>query len=249
MDTSLVLVWRQLLRFSRTRSRLVSALCQPIFYLASLGFGLGSIIKPSTEISYLQFLVPGIIGMSVLYPALYSGGDLIWDRQFGYLKAVMVAPVSRLSIMWGRTLAGATTTLIQTFLVVLACLIVGARIPHLGRATIAVMFLVLIALLFTALGTTIGSIVTDFQGFNLTMNFLVLPMFMFSGALYPLERAPKALQHLAAFDPFAYGVDGIRYGINGGPMHFGLPADLLVLCGTLGVSILIGTRLLSKGQY
>ena len=135
--------------------------------------------------------------MTVLFTSVFSGIELIWDRQFGFLKETLVAPVSRLTIMIGRVLGGATVAVGQGLIVCAFCLLAGFRFSGWAAAPVALMFMALIAVLFTALGTAIASAMTDFQGFQLVMNFLVMPTFFLSGALFPLRDAPLVLQVIA----------------------------------------------------
>ena len=179
--------------------------------------------------------------MTILFAAVFSGIELIWDRQFGFMKEVLVAPVPRLTIMFGRTLGGATTALIQGFIVFVICLLAGFRLTHVEQVPLAVLFMSLIALMFTALGTAIASVMSDFQGFQLVINFLVMPMFFLSGALFPLMNLPKLLEILATIDPLSYGVDGIRAAFVG-VAHFGIQVDLAML-------FVLSALLLGMGSY
>lgn len=239
--SAIYILWlRQLKRYWRSRGRVIGSLGQPLLFLLALGFGLGPVFRRAGQGDYIQFLAPGVIGMTILFAAIFSGIELIFDRQFGFLKEILVAPVPRLTIMIGRTLGGATTALIQGIIVFLICLIAGFRIAP-GQIPLALLFMLLIAVMFTALGTVIGSAMSDFQGFQLVMNFLVMPIFFLSGALFPLIGLPKLLNFLAAIDPLSYGVDGLRSAFAGVP-HFGLSTDLAVL-------VVLGAILLSAGSY
>src|SRR5262245_43808166 len=162
-------------------------------YLLVMGFGLGPVFEKSGEGSYLQFIAPGVVGLEILFMAIFSGIGLLWDRQFGFLKETLVAPVPRLHIMVGRTLGGATIALLQGTLVLAVCLIAGFRPHDLTAVPLALLFMALIAVVFAALGTAIGSALRDMQGFQLIMNFLVMPIFFLSGALFPLADLPVGL--------------------------------------------------------
>ena len=169
------------------------------------------------------------MGMAVLFTSMFSGIALLWDRQFGFLKETLVAPVPRIQVMIGRTLGGATVAMLQGCLVVV-CLIAGFRPVHLATIPVGLLFLALIATVFAALGTAIGSSLQDMQGFQLVMNFLVLPIFFLSGALFPLQNLPKALAFVTSLDPLSYGVDGLRATLIG-TSHFGILTDAVVLVG------------------
>jgi len=247
MNAILILWLRQLKRYFRSRSRIVGSLGQPLLFLVALGFGLGPIFQKAGQGSYLEFIAPGIIAMSILFTALFSGIEIIWDRQFGFLKETLVAPVPRWQIMLGRTLGGATVATFQGIIVLLLSLLVGFKPQHIISLPMVFIFMFLIALLFTALGTAIASMLQDMQGFQFIMNFLVMPLFFLSGALFPLQGAPKALQTVANINPLSYGVDGIRGTLVNG-FHFGLGTDLAVLTITTSILVGIGSYLFSKIQ-
>src|SRR5262245_63082601 len=145
-----------------------------MMYLMILGFGLGPVFQQAGQGSYLQFMAPGVIGMGILFTSIFSGIGLLWDRQFGFLKETLVAPVPRLHIMAGRTLGGATVAMIQGTLVLVVCLVAGFRPQHLLSVPLALVFMALVAIVFAALGTLIGSSLRDLQGFQLIMNCLIL---------------------------------------------------------------------------
>jgi ABC-2 type transport system permease protein len=235
VDVIYVLWLRQVKRYVRSRARIIGSLGQPLLFLIGLGFGLGPVFQKAGQGNYIQFLAPGVIAMTVLFTSVFSGIELIWDRQFGFLKETLVAPVSRLTIMVGRVLGGATVAVGQGLIVCAFCLLAGFRFSGLAAAPLALMFMVLIALLFTALGTAIASAMTDFQGFQLVMNFLVMPTFFLSGALFPLRDAPWLLQVIAHINPLTYGVDGLR-GALGGVAYFHAATDVGVLAAvTVGL--------------
>jgi len=241
MNAIYILWLRQIKRYLRSKSRIVGSLAQPLLYLLSLGFGLSPIFRRAGEGSYLEFLAPGIIGMSILFTSIFTGMEIIWDRQFGFLKETLVAPVSRFHIMIGRTLGGATIATMQGMIVFVMSLAIGFRPVSFSVIPLALIVMILIALLFTALGTVIASFLQDMQGFQLIMSFLVMPIFFLSGALFPLDGLPKAISIVARIDPLSYGVDALRTLFTGAS-HFGLGVDLLVL-------VLINFALLTIGRY
>jgi ABC-2 type transport system permease protein len=220
---------------------------QPLLFFIALGFGFGPVFQRAGDGKYLQFLAPGVVGMTILFAGVFTGSELIWDRQFGFLKETLVAPVPRMTIMVGRTLGGTVLATIQGTIVMLVCFLAGFRPVHWSHIPYALVFMVFIALMFTALGTVVASFVKDFQGFQLIINFLVMPMFLLSGALYPLTDTPGALQVIARVNPLAYGVDGLR-GALVAMTHFGQLADLLVMSVITTVLLLLGTYLFSKIQ-
>ena len=244
MDAIYVLWLRQLKRYVRSRARIIASLGQPLLFLLGLGFGFGPVFQKAGQGNYIQFLAPGVIAMTVLFTSIFSGIELIWDRQFGFLKETLVAPVPRSTIMIGRTLGGATVAVVQGLIVFAICLLAGFRIGEPRPLPLALVVHGLIALMFTALGTAIASLLSDFQGFQLVMNFLVMPMFFLSGALFPLQGAP-ALQVIARINPLSYGVDGLR-GALGGVAYFQAATDIAVLAAVLTALLFLGGYLFSR---
>jgi len=236
---------RELRRYVRSRTQIVASLGQPILYLVALGFGLGPVFQKAGQGNYVQFVAPGIISMTILFSSVFSGMGLLWDRQFGFLKETLVAPVPRIHVMLGKTLGAATVAVIQGLLVAAVCFVAGFRVADIRAIPAALLFMCLIGCLFSALGTAIGSTLQNIQGFQLVMNFLVMPIFFLSGALYPLNNLPKALSLVTRLDPLAYGVDGLRTTLIG-ISHFGLAADLAVLTMVTIILLFIGSYLFSK---
>jgi ABC-2 type transport system permease protein len=244
--SAIYILWlRELKRYTRSRVQIVASLGQPMLYLLVLGFGMGPVFQRAGAGSYLQFVAPGVIGMTVLFSSIFSGLGLLWDRQFGFLKETLVAPVPRLQIMIGRTLGGATVAVIQGLLVTLVCVIAGFRPVNLVIFPVALVFMILIAAVFAALGVAIGSSLQDMQGFQLIMNFLVMPIFFLSGALFPLAGLPKALTWATSADPLSYGIDGMR-SVLLGISHYGAALDVEVLVVVAAVLMVFGAYRFSK---
>ena len=186
--------------------------------------------------------------MSIIFSAMFSGIEIIWDRQFGFLKETLVAPVSRFNIMLGRTLGGATVSTMQGVIVFVLSLFVGFHPVNVWGSLIPILLLMfLVAILFTALGTMIGSLLSDMQGFQLIMNFLIMPLFFLSGALLPLDGLPKALSIISSLNPLSYGIDSFRAVIIN-TTHFGLGLDVGVLVIVALVFISLGSYFFSKIQ-
>jgi ABC-2 type transport system permease protein len=203
-------------RFIRSKSRIVGSIAMPLFFLLFLGVGLNSVVQlPGLGESYIAFLIPGMVAMSVLFTSVFSGIQIIWDKQFGFLKETLVAPVSRLEIMSGQTLGGATTAVIQGSLILVLSMFVGFPLLNPVGFLIALAFMILIGISFTAFGIAIASRMEDMTGFQLIMNFVVFPIFGLSGALYPISSLPTWMIPLTLLDPLTYGVEGIRYGLTG----------------------------------
>jgi ABC-2 type transport system permease protein len=225
-------IWlREMLRFFRLKSRLIGSVGAPFFFLAFLGMGFGSStaipgIPPG--IGYVSFLTPGIIGMTLLFSATFAGISVLWDRQFGFLKEIMVAPVSRIAIVLGRTAGGVTTGILQAMIILLSGMALGMIVPSLQGFILSLVFMILIAATFIGMGLAFASKMKDMSGFSLIMNFLIFPLFFLSGAIFPLERFPSAVKMIAYIDPLTYGVDGLRYCFLGASA-FPPIIDLVVL--------------------
>lgn len=245
MDAIYILWLRQLKRQYRSKSRVIGSIGQPILFLLALGFGFGPIFAKAGGGSYIDFIAPGIIAMGILFNAVFSGMEIIWDKQFGFLKETLVAPVSRTKIMIGRTLGGATVAVIQGIVVFLITLCVGFHPLSFTGFLLALVFMFLIALLFTSIGTAIASVLEDMQGFSLIINFFIMPIFFLSGALFPLDGLPSVVAFLAHIDPLTFGVDAIRGTLVGGNF-FSLSTDALVLGLVTASFVVLGSYLFGK---
>ncbi len=245
MKTIYVLWERQLKRYYRSKVRMIASLAQPLLFLVAFGFGFGPIYNKASGGNYIDFLVPGIIAMSVLFSSTFMGIEVIWDRQFGFLKETLVAPVSRFKIMLGRTLGGATVATFQGLIVLLLSMIIGFRPKSIESVILSIFFMALIAIIFTALGTAIASQLEDMHAFQLIINFLIMPLFFLSGALFPLQGVPKFITVLSSINPLSYGVDALR-GAMTGNLHFGLIFDAVVLSGVAVLFLSIGAYFFSK---
>jgi ABC-2 type transport system permease protein len=210
-------IWlRNMKRYIRSKSRIVGSVAMPLFFLVFLGFGLNSVVVlPGLGQNFVIFLVPGMVAMSVLFTSVFSGIQIIWDKQFGFLKETLVAPVSRLEIMFGQTLGGATTAFVQGVIILAVSLVIGISVSGAAGFLIAFGFMALIGISFTAFGIAIASRMEDMTGFQLVMNFVVFPIFGLSGALFPISSLPAWMAPVTLIDPLTYGVEGIRYGLTG----------------------------------
>lgn len=247
MNTVYIMWLREVKKFFRSRSRIIGALGQPILFLLALGYGLGAVFEGAGQGNYIQFLAPGIIGMSIIFAAIFNGMSVIWDRQLGFLKETLVAPVPRFLIMLGRTLGGATTATLQGCLVLVITLFAGFHPYNWILVPLAALVMFLVALLFSSIGIMVASLLSDMQGFPLVMNFLVMPVFFLSGSLFPLGGAPRLLQWIARFDPLSYGIDAMRILLIN-VSHFGLALDLPILAVVTLVFIGLGSYFFSKIQ-
>ncbi|MFH1127547.1 MAG: ABC transporter permease [archaeon] len=248
--TAIYVMWlREMKRFVRAKSRIIGTLAMPLFFLAFLGFGFNTAAIPNVPsgVNYIQFLVPGIIGMTMLFTSMFAGISVLWDREFGFLKEIMVAPVDRVSIVLGRIAGGTTTALIQGMMILLISLLMGFEVVGVAQFLTAVVFMVLIACTFIGLGLIFASNMKDIQGFNMIMNFVIFPLFFLSGALFPLENLPAVVRYLSYLDPLTYGVDGLR-GALIGFSSFGVATDFFVLLGFSVIMVSLGAYFFEKSD-
>ncbi len=244
-DMLYVLWLRQMRRYVRSRSRILGAVGQPILYLLALGYGLGSVFKRAGGGNYIEFLVPGVIVQTILFSSVFWGIQIIWDKQFGFLKETLVAPVSRFTIMLGGVLGGATIAFIQGVLVLVSALVLGFRPDTWALVPVALVVMIVLAVSMACLGTGIASLVNDFQGFQAINNFVVFPMFFLSGALYPLVGIPLLLFAVSAVNPLSYAVDGLR-DVLIHQSRFGIGIDLGVLAALTVVLAWFGVFTFSR---
>ncbi|MBS7267825.1 MAG: ABC transporter permease [Candidatus Freyarchaeota archaeon] len=204
---------------------------------------LAGVLAQKLGLNYLSFLSPGIIGMILLFASMVAGMSILFDREFGFLKEVMVAPVSRLSIAMGRTLGGVTTAIMQGLLILGISIPMGVNISGPAGLSLSVVFMMLISTGFVGLGVAFAAKMTDFQGFMLIMNFIVFPLFFLSGALFPLSSFPSWVQSIAYLDPLTYGVDALRTTLVGIGGTMPLTIDFLILIGFTAAMLLVSTYL------
>ena len=238
---------REMIRFVRAPSRVVGSLVMPLLFLGFLGAGLrGAAMGVTTDGDYMTFLAPGMIGMTLLMGSVFSGLHVMWDRQFGFLREILVTPVSRLSIVLGRVAGGMTIALIQGVLVGTGALLLGADLnadPLRLLAALGVM--VLISASFVSIGLIFASLLDDLHGFSLIVNFFVFPIFFLSGALFPVDNLPAWVRPLCYADPLTYGVDLLR-GLLAGMGAFSPWMDLGILAGFCAVAITAGAVLFAR---
>ncbi|MFH0876355.1 MAG: ABC transporter permease [archaeon] len=242
-----VLWLREIKRYLRSKSRIVGSLTMPILWLVVVGTGINSSFSVPGA-SYLSFICPGIIGMSLLFTSIFAGVSVIWDKQFGFLKEILVAPVSRTAIVLGKIAGSTTVSLITATAVMIAAAIVGALpVSRLTFANIlfSYLFMILISVFFVSLGLAIASRLNNMEGFQMIMNLLVMPLFFLSGAFFPLNEVPWWMRIISSADPLMYGVDGLR-GILVGMSRFPIMQNLIVLFSFSTVMILIASYLFNN---
>ena len=244
-----VLWLREMKRFLRAKSRIFGALAMPLFFLAFLGLGFNRAAVPgvAANTNYVIFLVPGILGMSLLFSSTFGGLSVLWDREFGFLKEIMVAPVTRISIVLGRIAGGVTTAVIQGILILAVSFLLGFRLNASASILLALVFMILISVTFLGLGLIFASKMKDMQGFSIVMNFVIFPLFFLSGALYPIENFPGWLRGLTYVDPLTYGIDGLR-GTLIGVSSFSVIFNFVLLTVFALVMIVLGAYFFEKSE-
>ena len=210
---AIVVVWhRELLRFARNRLRMVTSLVQPLLFLFILGSGLSSMLPSSGHVNFKTFMFPGIIAMTVFFTALSSALSIVWDREFGFMREMLVAPVHRGSIVLGKCAGGATVATLQG--IVILALAGVVNVPYSGWLLLTLVGeMVLMAISLTALGLLLASRMTQVESFMAVMNFVMLPMFFLSGAIFPPKGLPAWLSVVTKFDPLTYAVDPVRRAV------------------------------------
>lgn len=233
---AIYIIWyRDLLRFWRDRLRVVGSLAQPLLFLIVFGTGLSSALQGAgggfgggaaagaSDFGYTQFIFPGIIGMSILFSAIFGAMSIVWDREFGFLKEVLVAPIDRSAVAIGKALGGATQALIQGLILLILSPIVGVKLT-VTSVLLVIVFAFLLAFALSSLGVVLASRMRSMQGFQVVMNFLMMPIFFLSGSLFPLQGLPDWMTVLTRIDPATYGMDPLRRVMLEGA---GLPSALL----------------------
>ena len=245
---AIYIMWlRQMKRFFRSKSRLVVTVVQPLLFLFILGSGFRQIDIPGLEIDFIHFFAPGIITMSIIFSSMFTGISVLWDKQFGFLQELLVAPISRISIIIGRTLGGATVALIQGFIILFIAIALGTPISGPYGLILTLIFMVLIAFTAVGFGLILASKMNDFQSFPLIMNLVIMPLLFLSSAFFPVSTNPT-LQTIAYLDPLFYMVDGLRGSLiskaNVLPPLYNL-AIVFVLCV---IMMSIGSYTFSKSE-
>jgi ABC-2 type transport system permease protein len=247
LDIVYILWLRQMRRYLRSRSRILGAIGQPLLFLLALGYGIGAVYKRAGQGNYLEFLVPGIIVQTLLFSGVFWGIQILFDKRFGFLKEMLVAPVSRTKILLGNALGGATISLIQAILVFVISIGLGFRMHNWVLLPVSILLMVILSLTLTSFGAGIASMVEDFQGFQSINNFIIFPMFFLSSALYPLTNAPDWLRFLASINPISYFVDALRYTMSG-QTHFGITKDIIVITISLLAAIFFAANRFDRIQ-
>jgi ABC-2 type transport system permease protein len=249
---AIYVMWlRQMKRFLRSKSRLVATFIQPLFFLAILGTGLRGAVISGMDSDYMTFIAPGIVAMSILFSSMFTGIAVLWDKQFGFLQEVLVAPISRFSIILGRTLGGATTALIQGFIILAIAMGLGVRPASILGMLLTIVFMIVIAFTAVGFGLAVASKMSDFQGFQIIMNLVILPLFFLSTAFFPIatnENIPQVIVYLSFVNPLFFMVDGIRGSLTGVNNAIHPLVDLAIVFGLCIFMMGIGSYLFGKSE-
>ena len=245
-------IWlRDIKRYFRDKPRIIGSFAQPVLFLFILGTGIASSLSfgGGNSGDYLNFMFPGIIGMTVLFTSFFSAMSIVWDREFGFLREVLVAPISRTSIVAGKILGGSTIAMFQGAIILLFAPLLKIPITFtVFFKVIGIMFL--IAMTITTLGIVLASKIKSMQAFQVITNFLLMPMFFLSGALFPLNNTVRWMSVISKANPLSYGIDAMRTIILGNPalQLYPIWLDIVVLVSVTVVMSILGAVLFSKQE-
>lgn len=247
-DAIYTLWLRDMKWFMRSKVRVASSFAFPVLMLGAIGVGLTAAFPAGfseTGLNYLEFLAPGIVGMTLLFRGTFSGVSVLWDKRFGFMREILIAPVSRLSVMVGKILGGTTESLIAGVIILALSSFMGVSLSGIIGILIALLFMVLISFSFVSLGLAFASLMEDPQTFPLVINLFIMPMLFLSGIFYPIWGAPGWLRTLSYGVPLTYGVDGLRAAIVG-VSEFPLWLDFGIIAAFTLAMILLGAYLFNK---
>src|SRR4030042_3147540 len=241
-----VIVAREFKKFVRERSRLFSTIARPLLWLFIVGAGMSRLVSPDTGVPYIQFIFPGILGMTILFSSIFSSISIIWDKEFGFMKEILVAPVSRFSIVIGKALSGTVVSTIQAAIIL-------ARFPFrglkLGILQIIWVIVICASISFSisAFGIVLATFYDSYESFSVIMNFIIMPMFFLSGAMYPVKLLPDILRVVAKLNPLTYGIDALKHVLfprsigSMGP-DFSLVTDAAVILFTSFIFVFVAGK-------
>jgi len=241
---------REVKRYLRDRTRIVSSFVQPLLWLVIFGIGIGASLRAApVGLTYQQLIFPGIIGQTLLFTSMFMGISVIWDKEFGFMKEILVAPVSRISIFLGKMVGDSTDALIQGVIVIFLGLLLGIGLdPITFLACLPVMLLITFGLV--SIGLTIASFMGSLESFGAIQSFINLPLFFLSGALFQIQSLPDWMQAVSKLNPLTYGVDALRTVILGGAWQAYQLQPLIIDLAAIGffdiIMIAIGTWAFGK---
>ena len=221
-------LWRcDMVKFLRDRRNLITSLVRPFLWLVAFGFGLRASVKlPGAGADFVSFLVPGMAAMTVLFSSMFAAISIVWEREFGFLKELLVAPIPRGAIVVAKLAAGSATATVEAALMLALSTLIGARFSVVG-ALASLPLLAVFGMSVNALGIVVAARMKSFEGFGSVVNFVIQPIFFLSGALYPIDGLPRALRMIVLINPMSYVVDAVR-GLCIGSHHFPIALDVAV---------------------
>ncbi|VVB51759.1 ABC-2 type transporter [uncultured archaeon] len=243
------IIWvREILVQLRDRAGLISSVARSLVWLLMMGGGFGAARFAGLTVDYQAFILPGIVAMSLQFTSIRSGISVIWDREFGFMKEILVSPASRFSIMAGKVLGGVTVSLGESAIILALGPFLGVHLTVVSFAeSIAIM--ALISATLVSMGLVVSAFLKTFEGFQTIMTFIIMPMFFLSGALFPLDGIPSWMVPFTVLNPLTYAVDALRIVLIGvGNGHLSLEGDLLVLLCALAVTMALGTGAFKKSE-
>ena len=245
-----VLVAREFKKFVRERSRLVSSIARPLIWLFFIGAGMSRLVKPGDGVTYTQYIFPGILGMTIMFSAIFSSISIIWDKEFGFMKEILVAPVSRTSIVVGKAMSGTVVSTLQALVILCLFPFLGIKLSLITVLQV-VMLCAMVAFCISSFGIVLATFYDSYESFSVIMNFIIMPMFFLSGAMYPVKLLPAALKFASRLNPLTYGIDGLKHLINpleGSPMSPDFPffVDVAMVIGLSVVFVAVSSTLFEK---
>lgn len=205
-----VIVARELKKFLREKSRLFSSIARPLLWLFIVGAGLSRLVPNNIGMPYTQFIFPGIIGMTILFSSIFSSISIIWDKEFGFMKEILVAPVSRASIVIGKALSGTVVSTLQVLIILALYPLIGLKLS-IYQLIWTISISVLLSFCISSFGIVIATFYESYESFSVIMNFIIMPMFFLSGAMYPVKMLPDVLKLISKINPLTYGIDALKY--------------------------------------
>jgi ABC-2 type transport system permease protein len=253
IDTIYAIWLREIKRYVKSKSRVIGSGGQPIIWLAIFGVGLGASFKYIMPgVNYTTYMAPGILGMTLLFTSIFAGINVIWDKQFGFLKEILVAPVPRSGIVLGKIIGSGTIAVLNALIILVVVVVFGVvPLSSLSAASVVVVlfFMAMISAIFVSIGLVIASYINNIEGFQVIVNFLVMPLFFLSGALFPLTDAPVWMKAIGFVDPLQYGVDGIRgalVGVHAFPIYIDAVIIIVVAVALVAISDIAFRRMQAK---
>ncbi len=245
-----VIVAREFKKFIREKTRLFSIIARPLLWLFLVGGGMSRLVPAGEGVSYIQFIFPGIIGMTILFSSIFSSISIIWDKEFGFMKEILVAPVSRFSVVLGKATSGMILSTVQAAIVLCLFPFLGLDLSLLQIAAIIVICAIL-AFAIAAFGILLASFYDSYESFSVIMNFIVMPMFFLSGAMYPVKLLPWVLKIFAKLNPLTYGIDALKnvifpYETGRMAADFPLLLDVAVITAVSVVFVLIAGKVFER---